>query len=596
MTVPHAPGPHEPEFIDDYRISALLGEGGQGTVYLGEAPDGAQVAIKMLHARLTADPTARRRFLREAEVTASVAAFCTAKVIGTGMAGERPYIVSEYVSGPSLSALVGTDGPRTGSGLERLAVATLTALASIHQAGIVHRDFKPGNVILGPEGPVVIDFGIAHVVDHTTSTGQLAGTPAYMSPEQLTDEPLTSASDMFSWAGTMVFAASGRVPFPGQTFAAILHAILSDEPDLSGVPDPLHPLVAASLAKDPAARPAAGRLLHDLTGGDAGLPRRGRRPVGRSNSRPDGHPLVDPPTVTDTVTPANLSTSADPVAPAGPVTGSKLRPVRGQDEPDSRPTSPSASATGIASPGRRPRGPALVMAAVVAVLVVTSGALFAPTWLGERGSAIRVPTSSGIVEFPDTEVADRFADDTSRQYIPFKPESDEALPTTVVGGGRFTGSGSEPFFGLFGLGAEKSGLPPSGAALSVLTIGTFVESGKQEDSVFVGWVKDEKNYVTAWYNNSRKQSGIDVRVNGEFTNTVGGMRFFNQGDRFALLLSGNRIVSYAESGGTWQLLDTADIGDVLATPQKRHQFRYGFGLRGTSGTIGVTGIEGRSAP
>ncbi|MEV8638279.1 serine/threonine-protein kinase [Streptosporangium sp. NPDC051023] len=578
MTVPRVLGPHEPELIDDYRISALLGEGGQGAVYLGEAPGGPQVAIKVLHARLAADPTAQRRFLREAEVAASVAAFCTAKVIGTGMVGGRPYIVSEYVSGPSLSALVKTDGPRTGSGLERLAVATLTALASIHQAGIVHRDFKPGNVILGPEGPVVIDFGIAHVVDHTISSTQLAGTPAYMSPEQLTDEPVTAASDMFSWAGTMIFAATGRMPFSGQAVPAILHAILSDEPDLSGVPDPLRPLVAASLAKDPAGRPAAGHLLHDLTGGDVGLTRPGRRSAGRSDGRPDGHSPVDP------------------SMPADPVTESGFRPVEGQDEPDPGPTSPSASAAGTTSPGkRRPRALALTVTAVVAALVVTSGALLAPTWFGERGTVIRLPTSSGIVDFPDTDVADGFADDTSRQYIPFKPESGEVLPTILVGGGQFTGSGSVPFFGLFGLNTGKGGLPPSGEALSVLTIGTFAESDEQEDSVFVGWVKDEKNYMTAWYNNSRKQSGIDVRVNGEFTNTLGGMRrTFDQGDRFALLLSGTRIVSYAEIGGQWKLLDTIDVGDVLATPQQRQWFRYGFGLRGSSGTIGVAGLEGRS--
>jgi hypothetical protein len=134
-------------------------------VYLGESPERVRVAIKVLHARLAADPKVRRRFLREAEVAASVAAFCTARVICIGMLGERPYIVSEYVPGPSLDALVKSDGPRSGSGLERLAVSTLTALASIHRGGIVHRDFKPGNVILGTEGPVVIDFGIARALD-----------------------------------------------------------------------------------------------------------------------------------------------------------------------------------------------------------------------------------------------------------------------------------------------------------------------------------------------------------------------------------------------------------------------------------------------
>jgi serine/threonine protein kinase len=180
--VPRGLGFEEPHRIGEYRILSLLGEGGQGAVYLGEAPGRAQVAIKLLHARLAADPEVRRRFLREAEVAASVAAFCTARVIGTGFAGERPYIVSEYVPGPSLDALVKTDGPRTGSGLERLAVATLTALASIHRVGIVHRDFKPGNVILGPEGPVVIDFGIARAADHTTTNTHPVARPPTCRP------------------------------------------------------------------------------------------------------------------------------------------------------------------------------------------------------------------------------------------------------------------------------------------------------------------------------------------------------------------------------------------------------------------------------
>ncbi|MFD0655824.1 serine/threonine-protein kinase [Thermocatellispora tengchongensis] len=157
-------------------------------------------------------------------------------------------------------------------GLDRLAISSLTALASIHRAGIVHRDFKPGNVILGPEGPVVIDFGIARTLDAMTTTNHVTGTPAYMSPEQLSDQPLTPASDMFSWAGTMVFAATGRTAFPGGTIPAVLHNVLHGEPDLSGVPEPLRAMVAACLAKNPADRPSAERLLRDLTSGGGVVP------------------------------------------------------------------------------------------------------------------------------------------------------------------------------------------------------------------------------------------------------------------------------------------------------------------------------------
>ncbi|MEV0379442.1 serine/threonine-protein kinase [Nonomuraea sp. NPDC050643] len=516
--------------LGDHRILARLGEGGQGTVYLGESPGGGRVAIKVLHARYAGDPETRRRFLREAEVAASVAAFCTARVLGTGVVDERPYIVSEYVPGPSLDELVKRDGPRTGSGLERLAVSTLTALASIHAAGVVHRDFKPGNVILGPEGPVVIDFGIARALDHVTSNAQVAGTPSYMPPEQFTDQPLTPASDMFSWAGTMVFAATGRTAFPGSTVPAILHAILYDKPDLSGVPAPLRPLVLACLAKDPAARPAAARLLRDLTGGE--LP-----PAG-------GHTLVVP-------------VATEPVA------------------------------------RRRSRGVKVAVASVAAALLATAGVLVVPSWLDGRSQAVRlVPGASlDLAALPTVEVSDQFADDTSRRYATYRPFPDENLPAITVGGGRFSGGGTGPFFGMV---AGPKALS-SDQAVSVLTTGAFAGSGQFEDSVFVGWVKDGDNYLTAWYNNTRKSTGFDLRVGGEFRKAPDEIPLtLNPGDRFALLLTGGTVTSYAEHAGKWRRLHTASIGDALATEQARQQHRYGFGLRGTTGTISLTRAEGRN--
>ncbi|GAA3443461.1 WD40 repeat domain-containing serine/threonine protein kinase [Planomonospora venezuelensis] len=276
------PGPldaGDPERIGGYPLAGVLGEGGQGVVYLGRSPSGRQVAIKVLHARTAADPKVRERFLREAEAGRRVAAFCTARILDAGVAGGRPYLVSEYIPGPSLHALVTGDGPRTGSGLDRLAVTTLTALGAIHRAGIVHRDFKPKNVIMGPEGPVVIDFGIARVLDRTGTTSELVGSPAYLSPEQLGGEDAGPASDVFGWAATMVYAATGHPAFPGNIQAAVMNAVLTREPDLSGVPAHLRPLLAACLAKDPAARPAVTALLADLTeqgppAGEGPLPRR----------------------------------------------------------------------------------------------------------------------------------------------------------------------------------------------------------------------------------------------------------------------------------------------------------------------------------
>lgn len=193
--------------------------------------------------------------------------------------------------------------------------------------------------------------------------------------------------------------------------------------------------------------------------------------------------------------------------------------------------------------------------------------------------------------FPRTDHADRFETDTSSGYTVYRPFSGEAAPEVTVGGGRFAGAGDAPYFGVI----AGPAMPSSGQAVSVLTAGSFTGSGQPEDSVFVGWVKDADNYVTAWYNNTRKQSGINVRVNGSFLDTSGDAPLeLRPGERFALLLSGDTITSYAERDGVWRPLRSAVIGDVLATPEARQGFRYGFGLRASSGTVAIAGLEGRS--
>src|SRR5690606_26212655 len=155
---------------------------------------------------------ARARFVRELEVAKRVARFCTAQVLDADVAGDQPYIVSEYVPGVSLHHVVRTEGPRTGGALERLAISTLTALIAIHQAGIVHRDFKQNNVMMGPDGPRVIDFGVARALGAAGET-QNVGTPAYMAPEHYTGGALSTAADMFASGTIMVFAATGRPAF-----------------------------------------------------------------------------------------------------------------------------------------------------------------------------------------------------------------------------------------------------------------------------------------------------------------------------------------------------------------------------------------------
>jgi serine/threonine protein kinase len=264
----------DPREVGGYRLLGRLGEGGQGVVFLAVGPAGSRAAVKLLPP--TTDPVVRSRFLKEVAAAQRVARFCTAQVLDAGIFERRPFIVSEYVSGPSLVEVVEQFGPRSAAVLERIAVATLTALGAVHAAGMVHRDLKPGNVLLGPDGPVVIDFGLAAVPGMTTTglSGQVAvGTPAFMAPEQLAGERVTAAADMWSWAVTIAFAGTGELPFKGESLTATAFAILNSDPALGRLPEPLGFLVHRCLSKNPAARPSAREALSELLAA-------GVRPVG----------------------------------------------------------------------------------------------------------------------------------------------------------------------------------------------------------------------------------------------------------------------------------------------------------------------------
>ena len=261
----------DPREVGAYRLLGRLGEGGQGVVFLAEGPTGSSAALKLLPP--TTDPQVRSRFLKEVAAAQRVARFCTAQVLDAGIFERRPFIVSEFVSGPSLVEIIEQLGPRSGAALERIAVATLTALGAVHAAGMVHRDFKPANVLLGPDGPVVIDFGLAAVPGMTTVlSGEAAiGTPAFMAPEHLAGTRVTAAADMWSWAVTMVFAGTGELPFNGASLTAAAFAILHSEPKVGRLPEPLGSLVYRCLNKDPAGRPSARDVLGELVASGARL-------------------------------------------------------------------------------------------------------------------------------------------------------------------------------------------------------------------------------------------------------------------------------------------------------------------------------------
>ncbi|MET8157114.1 protein kinase [Sphaerisporangium sp. NPDC005289] len=400
----------DPRRLGAYEIVGRLGDGGQGVVYLGRAGAGEPVAIKLLHARLSGDAEARSRFLREVSVAQRVARFCTASVLHADLAGNQPYIVSEYVPGPSLRQLVDREGPRRGAALDRLAVSTATALAAIHRAGILHRDFKPANVLMGPEGPVVIDFGIARALDApgATATGDTLGTPSYLAPEQLAGAAVTPAVDVFAWAVTIVFAATGRPAFGADSIPAVINRILNEEPDLTALDGPLRPLVAACLAKDPARRPQADDLVAHLLGRPS--------PAPSSAFAADHGPVPGP-------------AAAGPghaQAPAGQAPGhaqgpAGAAPVHGQG---GGPSGPAAGGPGrAAGDPRRPgatrhggkpragRTAALAIASGLAAAVVTAGTVVlaqsgsfgnqaAPASTASPGAGPTVDATVGGVESP----------------------------------------------------------------------------------------------------------------------------------------------------------------------------------------------------
>jgi eukaryotic-like serine/threonine-protein kinase len=344
----------DPQTLGRFELLARLGEGGQGIVYLGRGPGPGEerVAVKIL--RSTADASVLERLARELDAIHAVQPFVTARVIEASTEGERRYIVSEFIDGPSLQERVDTRGPLPEGELQRLAVGTATALTAIHGAGVVHRDFKPANVLLGPDGPRVVDFGIARLIDVATMTSGVIGTPSYISPEQLSGARPTSAVDIFAWAVTMVYAATGRPAFSGDSVMAVMHRILTEQPDITGVPASLFPVLRDCLNKDPLARPSARDLLLRLIDPS--------QPAAPAVPAVPGQPARTGPLPQDDVP---VRTAPVP-AWTGP-TGSQYGPV--------------PPATGpVAAPRRSRRAPALAAGAaavaaviVVAVLLLTRG-------------------------------------------------------------------------------------------------------------------------------------------------------------------------------------------------------------------------------
>jgi len=260
--------PELPEFtrVGPYRLLQQLGEGGMGVVHLALDPAGKAVAIKVLRPHVAADPASRTRLQREVETLSRIRHPNVAPIVDHDVTGDLPYVVTKYIAGPGLDEVIDSDGPLRGEALVRVGKGLAAALHAIHEAGVIHRDVKPGNILLLDGEPILIDFGIAHVADDVrlTRTGLVMGTPGYLSPEIVEGAEVTESTDWWGWAATLGFAAQGRPPFGRGTMESILSRVVRGEADLAGVDPALVPLLDAALSPEADDRPTDTEVLRAL--------------------------------------------------------------------------------------------------------------------------------------------------------------------------------------------------------------------------------------------------------------------------------------------------------------------------------------------
>ncbi len=253
----------DPELVGGYRLLGRLGTGGMAQVFLGTSPGGRKVAVKLIRPEYADDAEFRRRFTREIAAARQVGGFHTAAVVDADPDADPPWMVTAYIPGPSLSEAVGQNGPLDPVQVRELGAALAEGLTAIHACGVIHRDLKPGNIILGPDGPRIIDFGVARTANASslTTVNALIGTYGYMAPEQLGRKEVTARSDLFALGGVLVFAATGHGPFDADELPAVIGRILSEPPDMSPLTGPLRDILDACLDKDPARRPDLAELI-----------------------------------------------------------------------------------------------------------------------------------------------------------------------------------------------------------------------------------------------------------------------------------------------------------------------------------------------
>ncbi|MFE5298099.1 serine/threonine-protein kinase [Streptomyces sp. NPDC056632] len=379
--------PGDPARVGPYRIVGRLGAGGMGTVYAALDSSGDRLAVKVVHPAQAGDEEFRSRFRREVALTSRVSGPCLVPVVAADCEAERPWLATPYIPGPTLQQHIAAHGPLHGAVLHALAAGTATALASVHEAGVIHRDIKPGNVILSPSGPRLLDFGIAHAFDGTsvTRTGMLTGTPGWISPEQYRTGSVGPESDVFAWGALVAYAGTGRHPFGTGAPDTVAFRVMSQDPDLAGLPEDLALLVADAMSKEASDRPTA-KSLGDACGGL--LAKESTQVLPQDDSTPV---LVD-----------GLVSDHWSLPPA--------------DE-DTWPTSRAGRAHG------RVRKVSYIAAAAAAVLGIAATAVYASTALGRQA-----PSTAAAPALPPASPSVS----SSSAAAPTTPPSSSALPASTA--------------------------------------------------------------------------------------------------------------------------------------------------------------------